>query len=68
MCMIRPRFQKARTGFSVKGGLKAKHAKREGEKATVTDQERRRRIELYTSARRAERSGCNEENLADRIS
>lgn len=68
MCVIKPRFQKAHTGFSVKGGLKAEHAKREVEKATVTDQEGRRRIELYINALRAQRSGCNEGNLADRSS
>ena len=68
MCMIKPRFQKACTGFSVKGRLKVGCGKREVEKAGIIDQERRWRIELYTSPSGAERSGCNKEYLADRIS
>lgn len=66
--MIRPKFQKARTGFTVQGGLKVGRGKREVKKAGMTDQERRWRFELHTSALGAERSGCNGENLADRIS
>lgn len=66
--MIRTRIQNACTGFHVKGGVKVGCGKREDEKAGITDQERRRRIELYICAPGAERSGHNKEYLADRIS